>query len=245
MADATPPSTPTPVASAAATLLDTPAAPVENAAPAADPAPAPDAQATDPANPEAPKPDEPAPLKMPSKDATAEEWAAFYNQLGRPETPDAYELPVPEGDTGEFAKEMAPILHKHGITAEQAKGLANDWNSMVAAQQEAQAKAQADAQVAAAAKNTAEAADLKNEWGTAHDANMEMARRAVRQFIPGDKPAEVIAALESKLGYKATIQFLHNIGKGLGEGDGAGLGTDTAGQMQTPMQSLASRLYAK
>ena len=90
---------------------------------------------------------------MPGKDATPEEWAAFYGQLGRPETPEGYELPLPEGDDGAFAKEMAPILHKHGVTAAQAKGLADDWNAMVQAQQ-----AQAQAAEAAAATEPTPAA---------------------------------------------------------------------------------------
>ena len=115
--------------SAASALMGDPAA-ADGAAPA--PAAAsvdPAAPAADPAAPAAP-----APLVMPSKDATPEEWSAFYAQIGRPETPDGYELPVPDGDNGEFAKSMAPVLHKHGVTAEQAKGLAADWNDMVAKQ---------------------------------------------------------------------------------------------------------------
>lgn len=210
-----------------------------------DPAPAPAAPQVEgqPApTAEAPKDGEhqPEALTMPGKDATPEQWADFYAKIGRPETPDAYELPLPEGDDGAFAKEMAPILHKHGITAEQAKGLAGDWNAMVATQQsQAQAAEQAAAQ-AAHVQNTAEAATLKSEWGQQFDANMHHAKLAVQQFLPKDKAADTISALESKLGYKATIEFLHNIGKGLGEHDAAGMGQNNAGTQQ---KSLADRLY--
>lgn len=177
---------------------------------------------------------------MPGKDATPEQWAEFYAKIGRPETPDAYELPLPEGDDGAFAKEMAPILHKHGITAEQAKGLAGDWNAMVAAQQQQAQAAEQQAAQAAHVQNTAEATALKAEWGQQFDTNMHHAKQAVQQFLPKDKAAETISALESKLGYKATIQFLHNIGKGLAEHDAAGMGANNAG---TPAKSLADRLY--
>lgn len=193
---------------------------------------------------EAPKPaggeQQPEALTMPGKDATPEQWAEFYGKIGRPETPDAYELPLPEGDDGAFAKEMAPILHKHGITAEQAKGLAGDWNAMVAAQQQQVEAAEAAAAKAQHVKNTAEAAALKTEWGQQFDANMHHAKQAVQQFLPKDQAADVITALESKLGYKATIEFLHNIGKGLAEHDAAGMGANNAG---TPQKSLAERLY--
>ena len=183
--------------------------------------------------------DTPPALAMPGKDATPEEWAAFYGQLGRPETPEGYELPLPEGDDGAFAKEMAPVLHKHGVTAAQAKGLAEDWNAMVQAQQ-AQAQA-AEAQRIAAldSKNRAEAAELANEWGQANTANMHFAKLAVGQFFPKDKAAGIISAIESQVGYKETIKFLHGIGKGLGEHDAAGMGQPAA----SPEKSLAERLY--
>lgn len=176
---------------------------------------------------------------MPGKDATPEEWSAFYAQIGRPETPDGYELPVPEGDDGAFAKQMAPVLHKHGVTAEQAKGLAADWNAMVAAQVAEMDAADAAHAAAMNSKNTAEAAALKNEWGQAHEANMHFAKLAVQQFMPADKAGDVIAAIESKLGYKATIELLHGIGKGLGEHDAAGLGSNNS----APAKTLAERLY--
>lgn len=215
--------------SASSALLDAAAAPAP--ASAGDPAPA-----GDPAK---PADAAPAALTMPAKDAPAEEWAAFYAQIGRPETPEGYELPLPEGDDGAFAKEMAPILHKHGVSAEQAKGLAADWNAMVEARVAALDAAEVAAVQAMDTKNKAEAVALKNEWGQAHDANMHFAKLAVQQFLPADKAGDVIAAIESKLGYKATIEFLHGVGKGLGEHDAAGLGVNNA----APAKSIAERLY--
>lgn len=222
-----------PVNAASALMGDPAAAAGAAAAPAA---PAAADPAADPANPADPAP---AALTMPGKDATPEEWSAFYAQIGRPETPEGYELPLPEGDDGAFAKQMAPILHKHGVSAEQAKGLAADWNAMVAAQVAEMDAADAAHATAMNAKNTAEAADLKNEWGQAHDANMHFAKLAVQQFMPAEKAGDVIAAIESKLGYKATIQFLHGIGKGLGEHDAAGMGANNSAAPRT----LAERLY--
>ena len=220
--------------SAAAALAD----PAPAAAPAvSDPAPA--AAATPPAG-DAPAAAEPAALKLPGKDASADDWSAFYASIGRPETPDAYELPVPEGDDGAFAKQVAPILHKAGLSTDQAKALASDWNAMVTAQQAETAKAETARVQALDAQNKAEATALANEWGTKHTENMEMARRAVRQFMPGDKAANAIEALESVLGYKGTIQFLHGVGKGLGEGDAAGLG---ASNTNAAPKTLAERMY--
>lgn len=215
------------------------------ATPAADPAPvtAPlDASSTlidAPKAPDAPATPAPAALTMPGKDATAEDWAAFYTQLGRPETAEGYELPLPEGDDGAFAKQVAPMLHKHGITAEQAKGLAADWNAMQAAQNEAATAAEQARITAMDTKNRAEAETLKSEWGQEHDANMHHAKQAVAQFLPKEQAGDIIASIESVVGYKATIQMLHAIGKGLAEHDAAGLGAKTGGEAKP----LANRMY--
>ncbi|MEY2689972.1 MAG: hypothetical protein RL375_4172 [Pseudomonadota bacterium] len=179
---------------------------------------------------------------MPGKDATPEEWAAFYGKLGRPESPDAYQIPVPDGDPGEFAKQVAPMLHEAGLTQKQVDVLAPKWNEFVAAQMAESEKAEAARIAALHSKNTAEAAELKNEWGQKHDANMEFARRAAKQFMPADKAPEAIAALESVLGYKGTISFLHSIGMGLAEHD-ASTGMGQSGAPSAEMKTLAQRMY--
>lgn len=224
----------TPVTAASALMSNPAAAAAAVVAPVAAVVPAAAGDGVDPAAPVAP-----AALTMPGKDATPEDWSAFYTQIGRPETPEGYDLPLPEGDDGAFAKQMAPVLHKHGVSAEQAKGLAADWNAMVAAQVAELDAADVAHAAAMNSKNTAEAVALKNEWGQAHEANMHFAKLAVQQFMPSDKAGDVIAAIESKLGYKATIEFLHGIGKGLGEHDAAGLGVNNS----APAKTLAERLY--
>lgn len=224
-----------PAAAHAAAPATAPTAPLDAAASLIDAPAATDAAAT---------PDAPASLpdgavQMPGKDATPEQWAEFYAKLGRPETPEAYELPLPDGDDGTFAKQVAPMLHKAGITGEQAKSLAASWNELVAAQT-AEATATEQARITALdTKNRAEAESLRSEWGQEHDANLHQAKLAVAQFLPREQAGNIIAAIESQVGYKATIQMLHAIGKGLAEHDAAGLGEKTGGEQK----SLASRMY--
>ena len=208
------PAAPAPAAplSAVSTLVgDTAPAPAA-AAPAATPAPA-----------EPPKAEEPA-LKLPGKDAPPEAWAEFYKQIGAPESAEAYELPVPEGDNGEFAKTAASWFKDAGLLPQQAQALAAKWNEFSTAQQQAAQQAEAARVQALDTKNRAEEAALRTEWGQQHEANMELAKRAARQFLPADKSGDVITALEDRLGYSETIKLLHNIGKGLGEHDAPGLG---------------------
>jgi|GEM_PF-2338552 len=223
---------------------DTLEAPATTVAPVAPAAPAAPITATSLLGDAPAAPIEATSFKMPGKDATPEAWNDFYKAVGRPETAEAYELPLPEGDDGKFAAIMKPMMHKHGLSAEQAKGLAADWNTMQASNQTAQNEAQAAADVAAHSKNTAEAAALTNEWGVNNAENMEHAKRGIAQFVPGDneQKGSVIAAIENVLGYKETIKFFHGIGKGLADGGAAGLGDGGPGA--TPM-SIAEKLYGR
>lgn len=196
-----------PAASSAAAALTTGA-----------PAPA-DATTTAPA----PAPAEPAPagLTMPGKDATPEQWSEFYGKLGRPETADGYELPVPEGDDGAFAKSAAGWMHEAGVPKDMAGKLAAKWNAHVAEQKAAADKAEGERIKALDTKNTAEQAELKTELGERFDAQMELGRRAARQF-GGEQAGDIITAIEDKIGYKATMQFFMAVGAGLGEHDAGG-----------------------
>lgn len=163
-------------------------------------------------------------LTVPGKDATPEQWAEFYKQIGAPDTPDAYQLPVPEGDDGAFAKTAAEWFKDAGLLPQQAQALASKWNEFQSAQAAAYQQAEQQRIAQMDAQNKQQEAALKNEWGQQHEANMELARRAVRQFVPSDKAADVISALEDKLGYAETIKLMHAIGRGLGEHDAPGLG---------------------
>ena len=69
---------------------------------------------------------------------------------------------------------------------------------------------------------------------------MHQAKQAVSQFLPKDQAADIIGAIESKVGYANTIKFLQGIGVKLGEHDAAGMGSNNTG---TPQKSLAERLY--
>lgn len=226
---------PAPAAPAPAPAAPNAAAELLGGAPA--PAPAPGAPA--PADPNAAGE---AALKLPGKDATPEQWAEFYKVIGAPEKAEDYKLPVPEGDDGAFAKTAAEWFKDAGILPQQAEKLAGKWNEFVASQQQAADNAETDRLAALHAKNTEEQADLRNEWGQQHAANMEFARRAATQFFPKEQAGAVIEAMESVLGYKATIQALHRIGQGLGEHDAtAGLGG--AGNGGAGEKSLAQRMY--
>ena len=144
---------------------------------------------------------------MPKEDAAPEDWGKFYDRLGRPQSPEEYKLPVPQGDTGEFSKLAANKFHELGITAKQAQSLAEWWNSQSQEMQSSQMNQQM--QNAEMEMNV-----LQSEWGKEYDANIEAARRATRQFGVQEQMLEKI---ENAIGTREMLKLFANIGKGMGE----------------------------
>lgn len=146
-------------------------------------------------------------LVLPKDDAGPEEWAQVYDKLGRPQNPDGYKLPVPDGADPEFAKEAAGKFHELGLTAKQAQALTEWFNGKsegaMAAQQNMMAQS-AEQQMA----------ELQQEWGKEFDANIESGRRAARQFGVQE---EMLTKIENAVGTKEMLKLFAKIGKGMGE----------------------------
>lgn len=142
--------------------------------------------------------------------------AAVFDKLGRPPTPDAYKLDVPEGGDAEFVKTAAAWFHGAGLTQSQAQNVAKAWNEYAG-------KAVADQQAAEAAALAAEHAALAKDWGTgpAADGQREMARRAAVK-LGMDETA--ISALEKVAGFSKVMKAFAKMGELLGEGKSEGFG---------------------
>lgn len=147
-----------------------------------------------------------------------------------PESPDKYELPVPEGDSGEFAKKVAPLLHGAKLSPAQAKALAEGWNALNAAEQKAAAEAAEASAREAEAVAQRQQSELKAEWGAQFDANVETARRAIRAGmgaagISEDQAASMIDTLEKAHGFAAVHKFFAALGKQFTEAQAHGMNT--------------------
>jgi hypothetical protein len=169
-------------------------------------------------------------ILAPKSDDDAEGWSAVYNRLGRPESPDKYELPVPEGDDGSFAQAAAPVLHELGLTAKQARGLAEWWN-------EASSKRIEMEQESFSSRSEAEYKELQREWGAAATQNEELAKRAVLKF---SKEAGIdestFDAMERAMGTSKLMKLFHAIGSQFAEADFVASDTPS-GSAMTPQQA--------
>ena len=162
-------------------------------------------------------------LKLPGEKSAPEEWGQVWDRLGRPKDANGYQIPLPEGDKGDFAKSMAPIFHEAGLTQGQVKVLAEKANAMTAA------KVKADTDAAKAAHDK-EVKELTDEWGALYQTNAEIVDKAAAAF--GVTP-EHVNALKQVLGPKATMQFFFNIGTKIAV-EGQFVGGEKAGSFSAP-----------
>jgi len=107
---------------------------------------------------------------------TQEDLDNIYSRLGRPETPDQYELPV-DGNiiTEDIAAQYADAAHNLRLTPEQAQGVLEFYknNAMQGAETMQQNAEQQAQQVAA---------ELQKEWGQAYEEKVSAAQSLVTEF---------------------------------------------------------------
>ena len=97
----------------------------------------------------------------------------FYNQIGRPETPDGYNFGTEPGDNRlDFFKDA---VHKIGLTQDQATNMLQLYAAVDNEQSKASDRANADFAVESQI-------ELKREWGVDYDSKIDMAQRAFAQF---------------------------------------------------------------
>lgn len=172
---------------------------------------------------------------VPGDKATPEEKAAFYNTIGRPETPDKYSpptvKPIPGVNIDQAAiAAAAGKFHELGLTDAQQRGVMDYYLSGI---NDTTGRVKQSMESGKAAAESA----LRNDWGREYDANIEIARGALRQF--GD--VESMQEIEAGLGNNpALVKMFHKIGKSLAE-DTSRTGTPfaPAGSAAAAMQKIS------
>jgi hypothetical protein len=111
---------------------------------------------------------------------TEEDWTETYTRLGRPETPDDYQIKTPDGlhektVSAEDSKWLSELGHKIGLNNEQMQGL---WEGM--AEQASNHLTNEDTTLAANTEAMVET--LKSDWGSNYDANVKISQAALVEF---------------------------------------------------------------
>ena len=158
-------------------------------------------------------------VKVPTDDSTEEDVNSFYNQIGRPESPEKYSIDLPSDSyPQEVIQSFLKEAHASGLTNKQAQAAINFYNTI-----ETDGQINNDAAMQQA-KVDAESA-LKKEWGpTEYAKELAVSRRAFNRFADDD-----LKAFVNETGVTnnvAMIKFLNRIGKAFSEPDMAGAGKD-------------------
>jgi hypothetical protein len=146
-------------------------------------------------------------LALPKDDAPAEEWAAVWAKLGRPEDAAGYKLAEGDGVDAAFAEWAGGTFLEAGLTTKQAEVLKTKWNALQGSMVEAE-----DKQFMEQAKS--EFGALKTEWGGQFDAKLELGKRfaAKAGFSEGE-----LGAIERVLGTRTLLERFAEMGARLGE----------------------------
>lgn len=147
--------------------------------------------------------------KAPDPDAPAERWEAYYKSMGRPDSPDEYELPEVQFEgTDEFSQWYKEKAHAAGLTKRQARQMFEMFGDRVAEQSELMDKQRTERTVEGMQK-------LKAEWGDTYDANLDLANRTFKSFTTEEQRQEM--ARMDLLDNPVIIQMFAKLGNELSE----------------------------
>lgn len=172
-------------------------------------------------------------IKLPGPDG---DYSEVFNKLGRPESPDGYELPesedVPINDS--YKSGFLQKAHELGLTKNQVADLYKWNNEQVSSQLSEQQQASKQAEEQAIEQ-------LKQDWGDAYDQNAQLAMNTLEQF--GDENLTKWLDESGAGNNPALIKTFAEIGKAMSE-DNAVDG-DVQGFVMSPSEANAEiqRLY--
>lgn len=175
-------------------------------------------------------------LPLPKGEDDAEGWSRVYDSLGRPQAPDAYKIPTMGDGQDQFVKDVQSKFHELGLSEKQGNALA-EWYHGVQ-------KGMVDQTLAGSAqKAEADLSALKQEWGGAYDENIELGRRAAREYGMDESK---LTKIEQALGTGEMLKLFAQIGRSQGEasfnkGDG---GSGNFGMTPAQAQARISELKA-
>jgi len=128
-------------------------------------------------------------VAIPGSWGTDEDWGLVYNKLGRPDTPDAYELELGE-DAGDFNDWYRQTAHEVGLNNRQAAALAEKYSEFAQANLVPQEMSEADQAVHEEQIKGQLREELGNNWedrlGLANDLMKELDAPALSEITLSD-----------------------------------------------------------
>lgn len=148
---------------------------------------------------------------LPKDEADTEGWKTFRSKIGVPDAPEAYELPIPEGDSGEFSKVVSNWMLEAGIPKSSAQTVAKKYNEYFSGLVK-------QAEEADAAKFAQEETALKSEWGQNFDQKYELTLRAFREYgAKAGMNEDDVKAIQGVVGPAKLARLMSGLGESLKE----------------------------
>lgn len=177
-------------------------------------------------------------VALPNQNWKDEEWAAFYNKVGRPESHEAYkkpELSFPEGFgfTDEEYADITKAFHASGLTQKQLDSVLKYYAGVITSRHTKSTQAAESAH--AQAVNS-----LRDEWGDDYGNKVDVAQAMIRKF--GDDQLATVLDETGMGDNPALIKMLAKAGVSIMEdhatGTGDGLIIGDAASAKTEIDSL-------
>lgn len=166
-------------------------------------------------------------IPMPKDDLDTEGWNRVYTRLGRPESPDQYDIKLPDNVDKPFVDHMLKAMHGAGASQKLVQAALKAQLDFENARTEEVTKAR-ELQLAEDWKS------LKSEWGNGYDTQVEHARRAIRE---NGIDKDTLGKIEEAIGPKAMLKLFAGYGSKFAE-DNTGIGDGTGGFGKlTPQQA--------
>lgn len=132
-----------------------------------------------------------------------------YDRLGRPESPDKYEINLPDGTQIDesYVNGAKELAYKIGLNNEQMQALAEYQATF-------EAQAMQEMQKQTAAQQEADLKALEKEWGKAFEERAELGRRFIKNNLPDDADkGALLDAIEAAIGTANTLRLFGNAGQ--------------------------------
>ena len=138
---------------------------------------------------------------IPGENDSPERWNEIFKRVGRPDSPEGYEVKAPDGFEAnpQFTGSFQKAAFEAGLTAKQAAALTEWYNGQAISNIEMEAAAQRE-----------QAARLRQEWGAQFNANQEVARRGMSLLGIDNATLDGIGR---GIGVDGAIKLMHKIGQ--------------------------------
>jgi hypothetical protein len=141
-------------------------------------------------------------VTLPESVEDADGWNDVYKKLGRPDSPEDYQVNWGDKSDDNFVGWARKNFHEIGLSNQQAAALTDRWNEMNKNLSEEQNKAQS-------VQFEQEFNQLKSEWGAAYEKHLSVAKRAVAELNIDN---ETIGKLEQTMGFSGVMKMMQKIG---------------------------------